>query len=1669
MVFVFGGTGMAYAYTVTYDCGFYTGTAPASATATANAPFTPAANTCVAPSASGANFTGWLVSGTSDIKQPGTPFTWEYDEDKTFVALWSCYWNSDETACEPGYEITLTNGLCINWDAPPEPDKLYTIHNVGVFRDAARTEKMEPQVNSAGGQYPVTMPIATLTVHRDTQTNRPMNPAIGEQYTVSSMEAVHSIVYYHGGPTGNNHYIHDGYITQSGDNIGKNLTDNDSWSLSTAGNSSVPLGFVPNINGYTGHWYDNVEGQGNYFNNNRHPARFWTWCSKEATAYAHWTPKKYKVTYNKGAHAAAGSNDYEDEYDSNTGTGGATYDSPYTPLSFSSTPISNSMSADTGYVFVGWTTVSTPTFTNGVLNNQYTGDTWWKRDSGLTLYAAYDCANGYSWNSNHTACEITYTLTYNCGTGGSGQEPVDPNSPYSSGSLATIAPDEGGCSNNGFPFNDWYCENSNDDWVPYYNNEITMDDNITCYARWNTEFQYTLTYDCGSGNGNPPSDQYGFNGYVTLATNTCTGPSGHTFGGWVCYETAQGIISIPNTTTLESAGGNYYLGADTTCVARWTEENPCNPGEVLTGRIEVLGMDTEDPMNANDEWNDTGITLMDLFEPNLRPLCTGCVASPNMWTLQDSNNNNHYGVGFNDGNHKWAVEIAGRCSSVQGTPGEPGNPTSDVNGQYCWCSVVGYCPTNDYLTSIEEITPLSGYPWVYLEPYGNPYCDDDACAGYCTDIINGEWEWMKWQNIQTGFWSHFLYSMYTKNICEYALTYNCGNNGILGESALAGGYYQGGQQLTLSNPCTVPTGQTFDYWSCDNNIGNLQGNTVNPTPYNNMTCTAYWRNLPTLTYNCNTSYHGINSQQNWTGPYYQAGQTITLWSTNNNGTYVGSCEIPSNMIFVKWNCSYNSGTDGITNNTNPSNSITMPAGVGSDVVCEGEWACENGYVYNGSTCVPQYSVTYTCGSIGGSALSGSVVPAANSSSYTAGTTNISLTSANNVDTSGCSGTSGYTFNGWNCHQSGQSGTVNSGYTISTMPAYDVICDAVWGYTLKYDCGAGTGDQWVAGTYTIGTSHTGSTPSTASGHCTAPAGHSANVTSWNCGGQNTNVTPGNSITISDNTTCVAQWTPNTYPLTYSCGTASGSDWSGGTYQENVLVSVLPNASNCTPSTGQVFTGYNCTYGSPSTTLTLNQCSLSGLDASIYNQQQLQYGYISADGSNTLKAAEYGLTQNGTWADKFSYGIIRGESKCSSTTGTYPQPGNPSDTPGKYCWCKVTGYTPNNQNMCSVVNSSGWVFERGDFGNTNTCQEYCTGSCASWLNANDRTDFRTAMFAAAGTSDNFTMPASSVTCTAQWDCDSANGYYWNGTACVNTHTLTYVANAPTGATVNGMPNPLSYVYATAATVTLASAPTASGYLFNGWLCQDTGNNTVSQSYNVSNNQASITMPASNVTCTAQWIAANVCLRWDDNGATTAHSGTQSDTCQYDVDSLTAPTTIPTRTGYTFNGWKVTDWSCNICGVPDNINGIWGVSREGVDRCIYNNFVTTQEISGCMESYFTNLGSNQWKVGFGYGLIEGTVKCSAKSGNNGNYSWPSPSSNWTATESELTSAGAGNYCWCHITNYTLAGGNQCNATNGLWVFVDKIENSALSCPGGCSNYCAHEIGQWASFRSAIFGRTQ
>jgi hypothetical protein len=66
---------------------------------------------------------------------------------------------------------------------------------------------------------------------------------------------------------------------------------------------------------------------------------------------------------------------------------------------------------------------------------------------------------------------------------------------------------------------------------------------------------------------------------------------------------------------------------------------------------------------------------------------------------------------------------------------------------------------------------------------------------------------------------------------------------------------------------------------------------------------------------------------------------------------------------------------------------------------------------------------------------------------------------------------------------------------------------------------------------------------------------------------------------------------------------------------------------------------------------------------------------------------------------------------------------SNSTGQYCWCKATGYTPNNgQNQCSNVSLS-WLFIY-DSGSSSDCARNCVINCSN--NVFSVSAYRTALF-------------------------------------------------------------------------------------------------------------------------------------------------------------------------------------------------------------------------------------------------------------------------------------------------------------------------------------------------------
>lgn len=118
----------------------------------------------------------------------------------------------------------------------------------------------------------------------------------------------------------------------------------------------------------------------------------------------------------------------------------------------------------------------------------------------------------------------------------------------------------------------------------------------------------------------------------------------------------------------------------------------------------------------------------------------------------------------------------------------------------------------------------------------------------------------------------------------------------------------------------------------------------------------------------------------------------------------------------------------------------------------------------------------------------------------------------------------------------------------------------------------------------------------------------------------------------------------------------------------------------------------------------------------------------DETSGASMATYGITQPGEWGISWANGDkAKGVALCSARAGNnhnWQWGGDSSDwtasestltgTTGekKYCWCKVTHYTANNAEQCSL-SSPSWVFEADSATNT-SCEAYCARNCASVTN-------------------------------------------------------------------------------------------------------------------------------------------------------------------------------------------------------------------------------------------------------------------------------------------------------------------------------------------------------------------
>ena len=209
-----------------------------------------------------------------------------------------------------------------------------------------------------------------------------------------------------------------------------------------------------------------------------------------------------------------------------------------------------------------------------------------------------------------------------------------------------------------------------------------------------------------------------------------------------------------------------------------------------------------------------------------------------------------------------------------------------------------------------------------------------------------------------------------------------------------------------------------------------------------------------------------------------------------------------------------------------------------------------------------------------------------------------------------------------------------------------------------------------------------------------------------------------------------------------GTATGpanleADWNANIinlewYNEDTKLTVPTTSNTCRydgqitlPSTNPEKTGY--TFRGWQVRVA-QQCLPSDFN---YNNitDSSPFGYTTLNGNAGDNESTYGLTRgSGEWVvDYGNAGVIKGMARCSLTSGTFSQPGNPTDNlnqeGAKYCWCQINGFDANKDKEYCQVASPSWVFSYA-YGSASGCASLCAFYCAGYVQ--DSSGFRATIF-------------------------------------------------------------------------------------------------------------------------------------------------------------------------------------------------------------------------------------------------------------------------------------------------------------------------------------------------------
>ena len=545
----------------------------------------------------------------------------------------------------------------------------------------------------------------------------------------------------------------------------------------------------------------------------------------------------------------------------------------------------------------------------------------------------------------------------------------------------------------------------------------------------------------------------------------------------------------------------------------------------------------------------------------------------------------------------------------------------------------------------------------------------------------------------------------------------------------------------------------------------------------------------------------------------------------------------------------------------------------------------------------------------------------------------------------------YTFGGW-YKEAACSNLIGNGGA-SYTPKYNLTMYAKWTpvqYTITYDTDGG--NTIANKTYTIESTDTLPTP-TKNGYTFAGWKPTTSVGSWST---TSTYNAGTSLTGKYGTvTLKAQWNINTYTITYTDSVSNGTSASGTLSYKTTDTSTLKTPTK----DGYTFVNWKVTTadGSWAANATFNGgTSVNGK----YGNPTLQAQWTA--NTITITLNNQGATSAGSTAVYYKYYINTYYSKSGATT-----------TITKITVPTKTGYI--FQGYYSAQNGGGTKYINADgtfandlykaYSSNNTLYAYWTPIKYNIAYSGNGSTGGTAPTIQSNISydTDATLSANSFT-RAYVVTFNANG----GTVAPAQSTATYVfAGWKYNGTTYQPGDTVSNLTATnGATVTMEAqwteksvnlpTPTRDGYTFKGWHVGSlSGTKLTGTTYT----------PTATTTLVAEWEANTYTATFNANGGTVTPA-----TKNYTIaQSLALPT--PTRTGYTFTGWKVTtaagNWTANTVFETDELTvaaGKWGdvtfTAQWNADPFKVH-FVGTNATSGSMQDqYFLytdtkNLSSN------------------------------------------------------------------------------------------------------------------